>query len=59
MKLAVLVPYIKVLAFGAIQIVARVVLMSERTVSLILLVFLKSECWEVSWPKILYNLRSG
>lgn len=35
------------------------VLMSERTVSLTLSVFSKSVCWEVGWPKVLYNLRRG
>lgn len=52
MILAVLVPLIGALALGAVQ-----VLMSERTISLTLLAFLMSVCWEAGWPKVLGNLR--
>lgn len=52
MRLAVLVPLIRALALGPVQ-----VLMFERTVSLTLLAFLMSVCWKAGWPKVLGNLR--
>lgn len=52
MRLVVLVPLIRALTLGAVQ-----VLMSARTISLTLLVFLMSMCWEAGWPKVLSNLR--